>query len=52
VFLAHKFGHRHASKSIKGSLDADFALVFKKTLSQKNGSMRWGPGLAEGDQNF
>jgi len=51
-FLAHNFGHRHASKSIKGSIDADFALVFNKTLSQKNGSMSWGPGLLEGGQNF
>jgi len=51
-FLAHNFGHRHASKSIKGSIDADFALVFNKILRQKNGSMSWGPGLAEGGKNF
>ena len=31
-FLSHNFGHRYAiaSKSIKGSKDADFGLVFKK----------------------
>ena len=38
-FLAHNFGYRYASKSIKGSIDADFDLVFKKTLSQKNRSI-------------
>jgi len=27
-FLAHNFGYRYASKSIKGSIDADFDLVF------------------------
>jgi len=46
-FLARNFGHRYASKSIKGSIDADFDLVFNKTLSQKNGSMRWGLGPAK-----
>jgi len=51
-FLAHNFAHRHASKSIKGSIDADFAHVFNKALNQKNGSMSWGSGLAEGGQNF
>jgi len=30
----------------------DFDLVFNKTLSQWNGSMGLGPGLAKGDQNF
>jgi len=38
-FLAYNFGYRCASKLIKGSIDADFHLVFNKTLSQKNGSM-------------
>jgi len=38
-FLTHNFGYRYASKSIKGSLDADVDLVFNKTLSQKKGSM-------------
>jgi len=40
-YLAHNVGHRCASKSIKGSIDADFHLVFNKTLIQKewvNGS--------------
>ena len=36
--------------TIKGSIDADFDLVFNKALSQKNGSMGWGPGPAKGDQ--
>ena len=34
-FLAHNFGHRCASKAIKGSIDADCLLVCNKTLSQK-----------------
>jgi len=38
-FLTHNFGYRYASKSIKGSIDADIDLVFNKTLSPKNGSM-------------
>jgi len=38
--------------SIKVSIDADFDLVFNKTLRQKNGSMGWGPGPAKGGQNF
>ena len=33
---------------MKGSTDADFALVFNKTYR----SMSWGPGLDEGGQNF
>jgi len=44
LFFSHNFGYRYASKSIKGSIDADFGLVFKKILSQKNWSMGWGPG--------
>jgi len=51
-FLAHNFGYRHASKSIKGSVDTDFDLVFNKTLSQKNGSIGWSPGLAKCGRNF
>jgi len=51
-FLTHNFGYRHARKSIKGSIDADFDVVFNKTLSQKNGLMGWGPGPAKGGQNF
>jgi len=50
--LTHDFGYKNASKSIKGSIDADVDLVFNKTLSQKNGSMGWGPGQAKGGQNF
>jgi len=34
-FLTHNFGYRYASRSI----DADFGLVFKKTLIQNNGSL-------------
>jgi len=52
VFFTHNFGYRYAGKSIKGSIDADFDLVFNKILRQKNGSMGWGPGLAKGGQNF
>jgi len=51
-FLADNFGHRCASKSIKGSIDADFHLGFNKILSQKNGSMGWGPGPAKDGQNI
>jgi len=51
-FLTYKFGHRCASKSIKGSSDVDCLLVFNKTLSQENGSMGWGPGLAKGGLFF
>ena len=47
MFLTHNFGYRYASKSMKGSIDADFDLVFNKTLSQKSGSMGWGPGPAK-----
>jgi len=35
-----------------GFINADFNLVFNKTLSQKSGSMVWGPGPAKGGQNF
>jgi len=50
--LTHNFGYRYASKSIKGSIDADFDLVFNKTLSQMNGSMGWCPGPAKSCPNF
>jgi len=33
-FSTHNFGYRYASKSIKGSIDVDFDLVFNTTLSQ------------------
>jgi len=29
-FLTHNFSYRYASRSIKGSIDVDFGLVFKK----------------------
>jgi len=51
-FLTHNFGYRYASKSIKGSVDADFDLVFNKALSQKSRSMGWGPRPAKGGLNF
>jgi len=40
-FLSHNFGFRYARKPIKGSKDADFSLVSKKTLAKK-----WLAGLA------
>ena len=46
-FLTHNFGYRYARKSIQGSIDADFDLVFNKTLSQTSGSMGWGAGPAK-----
>jgi len=49
-FFSHNFGSRYASKSFKGSIDADFRLVYNKTLSQGNGSMDWGPGSGKGGQ--
>jgi len=51
-FLTHKFGPRCASKSIKGSIDVDFHLVFNETLRQKNGTMGWGSGPAKGGLLF
>ena len=51
-FLTHNFDYRYASESIQGSRDADFDLVFNKTLSQKSGSMGWGPGPAKCGQNL
>ena len=51
-FLTHNFGYRYGRKSIQGSIDADYDLVFNKTLSQKSGSMGGGPGLTKGGQNF
>jgi len=47
VFLTHNLDHRYGRKSIQGSIDADFDLVFNKTLSEKSGSMGWGPGPAK-----
>jgi len=47
--LTHNFGYRYDRKSIQGSIDADFDLVFNKILSQKRGSIGWGPEPAKGD---
>ena len=33
-------------------MDADFGLDFTQILSQKNGSMGWGPGPGKGGQKF
>ena len=51
-FLTHNFGYRYASRSIQGSIDVDSDLVLNKSLSQKSGSMSWGPGPAKGGKNF
>jgi len=42
-FLSYKFGPRYASKSIKGSKDADHSLASKKR-KPKNGSLGWRSG--------
>jgi len=42
--MSHYFGSKYARKPIKGSKDSDHNLVSKKILSQKNGSLGWGPG--------
>jgi len=49
-FFIRNYGYRYARKPFKGSKEADFCLVSekKKNLSQKNGSIGWGPG--KGDQ--
>ena len=49
-FFVHNFGYRYARKQFNGSKDADFGLVSKQILSQKNGPMGWGPGPAKGGQ--
>jgi len=36
-FLTHNFGYRYASKSIKGSIDGDFDLVFNKLWVNRMG---------------
>jgi len=46
-FVTHNFGYRYASKSIQGSIESDFDLVFNITLSQKRGSVGWDPGPAK-----
>jgi len=47
-FFIHNFGYRYARKLFKDSKDADFCLVSEKNLSQKNGSMGWGPVPGKG----
>jgi len=47
-FFTHNFGYRYISKSIKGSIDADFDLVFNKTLIQEIRSVGWGAGPVKG----
>jgi len=49
-FFIHNFGYRYARKPFKGSKDADFCLVSEKKLSQKNGSIGWGPGPGKAGQ--
>jgi len=51
-FLIHNFGYRYSRKLVQGSVDADFDLVFNKTLSQKHGSIGWGTGPGKCGQNF
>jgi len=36
-FLTHNFGYRYASKSIQGSINVDFDLVFNRTLTKRVG---------------
>jgi len=49
-FMSHTFCSRDARKSFKGSIDADFGLVSKKSLSQNNGPMSCGPGQRKDGQ--
>jgi len=49
-FFIHNFGYRYAREPFKGSKDADFCLVSKKNLSQKNGSIGRGPGPGKDGQ--
>jgi len=48
--MSHNFRSRYASKSFKGSKDADFGLVSKNILSQNNGPIGCGPGPGKGGQ--
>jgi len=41
-FMSHNFRSRYARKSITGSIDADFDLVFNKTFESK----KWPIGMA------
>ena len=49
--MSHNFGFRYARKQIKGSKEADFSLVSKKTWT-KNGSLGWRPGPDKFGQRF
>jgi len=49
-FFIHNFGYRYVRKSFKGSKDVDFCLFSEKNLSQRNGSIGWGPGPGKGGQ--
>jgi len=50
--MSHNCRSRYAGKSIKGSKDADFDLVFNYTLSPKNGPLGWRPGPDKDGQNI
>jgi len=49
--MSHNFPSRYARKSIKGSVDVDFDLVFNETLSPKNGPLGRRPGPGKDGQN-
>ena len=49
--MSHNFRSRYARKSVKGSIDADFDLVFNKTLSPTNGPLGRRPGPGKVGQN-
>jgi len=50
-FISHNFRSRYARKSIKGSIDVDFDLVFNLTLSPKNGPLGQRPRPGKDGQN-
>jgi len=43
-FLGHNFGSRHARRSSKGSIDAGYYLVSKKSFSQNFDPLNWRSG--------
>ena len=49
--MSHSFRSRYARKSTKDSIDADFDIVFNKTLSPKNGPLGRRPGPGKDGQN-
>jgi len=49
--MGHNFRPRNARKLIKGSIDADFDLVFNYTLSPTNGPLGQRPGPGKDGQN-